>query len=110
MSCTICGRPQIWHGSQEGNAIPGTYLFEMGCYDGVRMDDDEYHEGWQPDVVYPPCRFSPHACVTCSGTGAAPPLMSKALNTEECVDCHGNGWKDGEAQWPIAVWDEEDDR
>lgn len=109
VSCTICGRPSVWHGSHEGHAMPGTYLFEMGCYDGVRMDDDdEYHEGWQTDVVYPPCRYSPLACKTCGGTGDAPPLMAEALETDECVDCRGTGWRDGNPRWPEALWDEDE--
>ena len=30
--------------------------------DGVWMDDDVHGEGWEPDVIYPPCPFNPLAC------------------------------------------------
>lgn len=107
MTCLTCGREMTWHGSQEPACRPGTYLSEMGCHDGVRMDDDDYGEGWQPDVAYPPCQFNPKRCPTCDGTGNAPPLMAEALNRDDCADCDGNGWKDGNAEWPISAEPEE---
>lgn len=102
MTCQICGRDRVWHGSETG-AAPGTYLNEMGCHDGVRMDDDDYHEGWAPDTIYPPCEFNPKRCQTCNGTGNAPPLMAEALQRDDCADCGGTGWQNGECQWPVAA-------
>jgi hypothetical protein len=102
MPCTICGRHQQWHGSEEGPP-PGSYLSEMGCHDGVRMDDDEYHEGWQPDVIYPPCPFNPLRCETCGGSGDAPKLMAEAMNRDDCADCDGTGWKGGDPKWPTEA-------
>lgn len=102
MTCQTCGRNPQWHGSQTG-ARAGTYLHETGCHDGVRMDDDEHGEGWAPDTIYPPCQFNPARCSTCDGTGNASPMMAEALKRDDCEDCNGTGWKDGECQWPIAV-------
>ena len=104
MACLVCGRERAWHGSETG--LPGTYLNETGCHDGVRMDDDVHGEGWQPDVIYPPCEFNPRCCPTCSGTGNAPPLMAEALQQDDCADCHGTGWKDGKCEWPVSIADE----
>lgn len=97
MTCSICGRDNIWHGS-ENSPPPGSYLSEMGCHDGVLMDDDEYHEGWQPDVVYPPCPHSPLKCQTCNGTGICPAHIDST--SDDCPMCDGVGWKDGKCQWP----------
>lgn len=102
MSCSICKRAKQWHGSDEYPA-PGTYLSEMGCHDGVRMDDDEYHEGWAPDTVYPPCQYNPARCKTCKGTGTAPPAKAKIWKRDDCADCEGTGWKGGKVQWPESV-------
>lgn len=97
MNCTICGRHAVLHGSEQSSRA------EWGCHDGVLMDDDTYHEGWQRDVVYPPCSYNPVACVTCQGSGEAPPLMAEAFSQDDCVDCAGSGWEDGQCQWPIAA-------
>jgi len=109
MACLTCGRPQTWHGSHEPEGRPGTYLSETGCHDGVRMDDDEYHEGWDPQTSYPPCQFNPNRCPTCDGTGRAPPMMVEALERDDCADCGGSGWKNGDSQWPVAASDLEQD-
>jgi hypothetical protein len=52
------------------------------------MDDDEHGEGWQADVIYPPCAHNPNRCPTCDGTGDAPPLMKEALE-RVARDCRG---------------------
>ena len=88
MACLICGREWIWHGSEEPAAVPGSYLAETGCHDGVRMDDDEHAEGWQTDVVYPPCPHNPARCAKCGGTGARQPDDE----CDECGACDGTGW------------------
>lgn len=100
MPCSICGRTEVWHGSEHFPA-PGTYLSEMGCHDGVRMDDDEYHEGWQPAVIYPPCPHNPLCCKTCGGSGECPPNVEN--DSDDCPTCQGVGWKDGECKWPNAA-------
>lgn len=103
MTCTICGRNRVWHGSSEPGARPGTYLSEMGCHDGVAMDDDEHAEGWNQDVAYPPCKHNPNRCQRCGGSGDAPPDVT---DRDDCPDCRGNGWAGGKAQWPESDDDE----
>ena len=102
MPCEDCDRPRRWTGL-ETYAAPGTYLRDLECCQGVLMDCDEYHEGWDPTVVYPPCRFNPARCPTCDGTGDAPPMMAEALKRDDCEDCRGTGWKDGDWQWPTPA-------
>lgn len=94
MTCAICGRDRIWHGSDQH---PGS---EIGCQDGVRMDDDEYSEGWHPDVIYPPCTHSPLKCEACNGTGICPANVESA--SDDCPMCDGTGWKNADPQWPSA--------
>jgi hypothetical protein len=91
MACAICGRDPTLHGSER------QALAEFGCHDGVLMDDDTYCEGWQPDVVYPPCPYNPAACVSCQGTGEAPPVIA---DQDDCPDCKGTGWVAGKPRWP----------
>lgn len=98
MACGICGRQPVWHGSEV--ARPGTHLNETGCHGGVMMDDDEHAEGWQADVVYPPCRSNPRRCMTCDGSGAAGPDVTWQ---DECPDCDGIGWANGKAEYPPAA-------
>lgn len=100
MPCGICGRDQTWHGSQEPNARPGTYLMEMGCHQGVRMDDDEYHEGWQSDTIYPPCPHNPLCCKACGGDGQSRSSKSKS---DDCDGCRGIGWLHGQPKWPATA-------
>jgi hypothetical protein len=108
MACEICGRERVLTGHELGGQ-PGTCLNESSCHDGVWMDDDEHAEGWQPDVAYPPCPESPRRCLTCNGSGRAPKLMAESLNRDDCADCNGTGWKDGNCEWPIAAADLEDE-
>lgn len=103
MTCPTCGREKVWHGS-EHSPPRGSYLSEMGCHDGVRMDDDEYHEGWQDDVVYPPCPHSPLCCKACGGDGLSRDPKSES---DDCDACQGSGWKDNSPQWPSAADDQE---
>ena len=76
---------------------------ETGCHAGVMMDDDLHAEGWQPDVVYPPCPSNPKCCAACKGTGEAGPEVT---TQDDCPDCDGTGWKDGKAEWPIHAMPE----
>lgn len=94
MTCLICGRAPQFHGSE---VRPG---IETGCHDGVLMDDDEYFEGWQQDVIYPPCPHNPAMCGTCCGSGEAPEKVAARLMQDDCPDCNGTGWRGGNAQWP----------
>jgi hypothetical protein len=70
MTCQICGRGRSLHGSDlvasPARDFAGTYLMEAGCKDGVWMDDDVYHEGWERDTSYPVCPCSPKRCGTCA--------------------------------------------
>lgn len=94
MTCGICGKPPL-HGSALGGR-PGTYLSESGCHGGVWMDDDEYAEGWQPDVVYPPCPNHPKACKKCGGRGEML-KWNVELGCYDSFDCTNktcrSGWK-----------------
>lgn len=80
--------------------VCGRKGFQSGCHDGVQMDDDENAEGWQTDVVYPPCPNNPKCCADCKGTGLARPEI---ITQDDCPACDGTGWKDGEAEWPTVV-------
>ena len=94
MTCTVCGRNRIYHCSE---IIAWS---ESGCHDGVFMDDDEYAEGWQRDVIYPPCKYSPLCCRHCEGSGESRDPASKS---DDCEYCSGTGWLGGKAKWPIAA-------
>jgi hypothetical protein len=76
----------------------------MGCHDGVRMDDDEYHEGWQSDTIYPPCPHSPWCCKDCGGDGRN---RNPQHDSDDCAACSGTGWKEAMPQWPIASTEEQ---
>lgn len=98
MTCHVCKRGLVFHGSER---VPSS---ESGCHDGVFMDDDEHAEGWQPDVVYPPCPFNPDRCADCGGSGEAPP---DHVDSDDCPACSGSGWKGGEVQWPTATGEDQ---
>jgi len=97
MTCDICGRDQIYHGS-ELSSRPGSYLSEAGCHNGCFMDDDEYHEGWDPSVVVPPCPYNPARCSACNGRSEIETEIRGV--TQECEACDGTGWKDGRHKQP----------
>lgn len=71
---------------------------QSGCHAGVVMDDDTYYEGYEHDVVYPPCSCHPNFCPTCSGTGWAPERLAIEHDRDDCPDCDG-GWR-GDALHP----------
>lgn len=99
MSCGVCGKPSVLHGSDLGGK-GGTYLGESGCHDGVWMDDDEYYEGWASDTIYHPCPNHPKFCKKCHGSGS---LVDKDGAQYDCTNktCQ-SGWK-GEPEWPIPA-------
>ena len=99
MACNACGKPTVLHGSHLTNQR-NSYLIESGCHNGVWMDDDEYHEGWQPDVVYRPCPNHPKCCKKCGGSGT---LYDKDGSSYDCTNKTCNsGWK--------GSWEYPDDR
>ena len=58
---------------------------DIECVNGVLIDIDEAHEGYQRDVCYPPCPCQ--ACPSCRG---------EAFNGEiECSACNSTGWRSG---------------
>jgi hypothetical protein len=61
-----------------------------GCQNGITMDDDVYAEGWEPDVVYPPCSCHPKHCKMCRGSGRCPEDVLH--DSDDCPTCGGNGW------------------
>lgn len=63
------------------------------CVNGVLIDIDEAHEGWQQDVCYPP---SPcQACPSCDGEAADGQI--------ECPACNSTGWKSGKDESPSRL-------
>ena len=68
-----------------------------GCQNGVAMDDDTYFEGWELDVVYPPCTCHPKHCKTCGGSGWCPQDIQH--DSDDCPTCGGDGWI-GEPEHP----------
>lgn len=73
---------------------------ETGCHAGVKMDDDVHAEGWQPDLVYPPCPNNPRVCPECKGSGEAGP---EATTQDDCPACDGTGWLGGKPEWPVPA-------
>jgi hypothetical protein len=119
MPCSTCGREQRCHGSEAAVAsgLPRhreTYAMESGCHDGVWMDDDTHGEGWERDVIYPPCPYNPAACDCVK----KPDSMSfgdwnqisygTGLGRDDCAKCGGNGWRDGQWQHPVSIDDLEE--
>lgn len=101
MTCSVCGQKSVLHGSALARQLPdggtGTYLSESGCHNGVWMDDDEYAEGWQPDVIYRPCPNHPKCCKKCGGSGE---LRDKDGSSYDCTNKTCNaGWK-GTHEYP----------
>lgn len=93
MTCSICGKPE-WHGSQESNAFPGSHLSETGCHLGFRIDDDEFAEGVQKKVIYPPCPNNPKKCTACNGNGFVVTVENDGSHCDdECGFCDGHGWE-----------------
>lgn len=65
---------------------------DIECVNGVLIDIDEFTEGWQTDVLYPPAPCHPLYCVSCKGSG------EKALEggaVTDCADCEGSGYRGG---------------
>lgn len=101
MTCSVCGRDRVCTGDELGGQ-PGTYLIESSCHDGVWMDDDVHAEGWNEDEIYPPCPHNPRKCKTCGGSGNAPKEMAERLERDDCADCRGNGWQNGNNEYPVS--------
>lgn len=70
------------------------------------MDDDVHAEGWQRDVIYPPCPNNPRRCMDCGGTGDAGPEVT---TQDDCPACDGTGWAKGKAEHPVSLDDLADD-
>ncbi len=113
MTCHVCGRKTQCTGGGDYRGEPGTYLNESSCHDGVWMDDDVYCEGWERDVVYPPCPHNPDACECMKRTLTERELQTMSYGTcvgdDDCPLCHGNGWKGGNARWPTPSDEYEDE-
>lgn len=75
---------------------------DVECVNGVLIDIDVAHDGWQRDGAYPaaPCC----ACEVCHGTGLSP--VNIGGDTNDCAACSGTGWKDGKdnCQERLASW------
>lgn len=83
MTCTKCNNGYLGRGDIE-------------CVNGVLIDIDVAHEGFQPDMAYPPGPCN--ACAVCHGAG---------WNDDgDCETCNGTGWKSGreEGQERLNAW------
>lgn len=69
---------------------------DLECVNGVLVDIDVAHEGWQRDVAYPPAPCM--ACKKCGGTGGR--------GRGQCRSCNGSGWRSGqnESQERLSDW------
>lgn len=63
-----------------------------GCHAGVAMSDDEFFEGYAPDLIYKPCACHPKACIRCRGAGWASEDVAEAQGSDDCAACDGSGW------------------
>ncbi len=59
---------------------------DIECVNGVLIDIDEYTEGWQRDVIYPPAPCHPGYCKECGGSGVR--------KGGDCRGCDGTGYLD----------------
>ncbi|QEH97328.1 hypothetical protein [Gluconobacter thailandicus] len=60
---------------------------DVECVNGVLIDIDVAHEGWQRDVSYPPGPCN--ACQKCGGSGYLDEDYAP------CPDCKESGWNGG---------------
>lgn len=69
---------------------------DVECVNGVLIDIDVAHEGWQRDVAYAPAPCM--ACEKCHGTGER--------GRGQCRACDGSGWLGGEnlSQERLTGW------
>lgn len=108
MPCTVCGRNRVLCGA-EFHPDRGAYLSESSCHDGVWMDDDVYCEGWERDVLYPPCPHNPAACDCIKRDLTLHELHTMScgvcIGEDDCKSCGGSGWKDQKWQWPVSADD-----
>lgn len=83
MACTHCRNGWLDCGDTE-------------CVNGVLIDIDVAHEGWQRDVCYPPAPCE--ACAKCGGSGRR--------GRGNCRACKGSGWRSGsdESQERLMEW------
>lgn len=66
---------------------------DVECVNGVLIDIDEYHEGWQDDVIYPPAPCHPNFCKPCNGSGWCPDGVES--DSDDCPTCEGTGYVGG---------------
>ncbi len=72
---------------------------DVECFSGVAMDCDVFHEGYQKDVIYPPCPCHPKHCKPCRGQGLIEKWKGTNRYSIECKKCKGTGWL-GDAEHP----------
>lgn len=66
---------------------------DVECVNGILIDIDEYTEGWQRDVIYPPAPCHPLYCKTCNGSGWCPEDVNH--DSDDCPGCEGTGYVGG---------------
>lgn len=74
--------------SKCGHQFPG----DVECIAGIAIDYDEFFEGWQTDVSYPPAPCHPGYCKPCKGTGDD---SEGRPDSDDCRHCGGTGYAGG---------------
>lgn len=59
---------------------------DVECINGVLIDIDEFTEGHQRDLIYPPAPCHPDYCNACEGSGEH--------DFGDCDKCGGTGYRD----------------
>ncbi len=62
------------------------------CFNGVIMDTDEFYEGYERDVIYPPCKCNPKYCDHCEGAGH----LYVPDGSIDCENCNYHVWGTGD--------------
>lgn len=77
---------------------------DVECVNGVLIDIDEAHEGWQDDVLYPPAPCHPKFCKPCNGSGRCPDGVE--ADSDDCPACEGSGYVGGDddCQARLTEW------
>lgn len=68
---------------------------DIECVNGILIDIDEFTEGWETDVLYPPAPCHPLYCKSCAGTGRCPDHIEH--DSDDCPDCDGTGYVGGKS-------------
>lgn len=73
----------------------GHIVGDVECVNGILIDIDVFTEGHERDVVYPPAPCHPDFCTRCNGSGRASKALARKLNSDDCPECDGSGYRGG---------------